>query len=423
MAKLNFHFLLTWLVCAIILLFRYNNNITQSELWAEDGFYLYPEALCYGYKSLYLPLIGYFHTTARLIAYLISLSMPNEVPIGFISSSILFSSFVYSYFSKDTFAHIVENRLYRFAICLLFVSLPAVNDTAFNLISINYPLTIFFSLQLIKNNNQKALSKSFIGCFFISLISLPQIVIFAPSLFYRWWKTENRFYLLFCLLTIVATLINLHLSQKTAMKVSSMQDFNLSHAFTVIYFFFAKIILLVPISPGNIFSYYNVCFFLTVVTFYLIFLIKSEISKSIRNEMLNIFFNLLLPSLILTVLTNLFRSYAFALNSDYSSRHSLIPCFAAILFWSLIITHLKSHLQKPIFYLLVLFLQLNYISYLPFAYSFDGSRWRKYVEEQTTVQESTLKLYPDEWGEIKRDKDNNCGFYRIGGNLNSMERI
>ncbi len=43
MAKLNFHFLLTWLVCAIILLFRYNNNITQSELWAEDGFYLYPE--------------------------------------------------------------------------------------------------------------------------------------------------------------------------------------------------------------------------------------------------------------------------------------------------------------------------------------------------------------------------------------------
>lgn len=79
----NRFLILTSLAVAVLLVLRRPDAFFHAQFWSEDGSVFFTDAYVHGWRSLFLPYAGYFHTLPRLVAFASLLLPLRYIPLAY----------------------------------------------------------------------------------------------------------------------------------------------------------------------------------------------------------------------------------------------------------------------------------------------------------------------------------------------------
>ncbi len=187
----NYFWLIVMFLINFGIMIAFNPKILSSYyLFAEDGEVFINGFLNKGLSSLFITYGGYFNFLSRIFAA-ISVTFArifNSVAVLTMSQkllSMIFSSFVCTYFVSDTFKSIIKSRTKRIAISL--VSLVLISNFAwlfYNGVSIHWWCGILIFLISLNILNGELPSYKILPILLISILSSPSGLIIAFALGY-----------------------------------------------------------------------------------------------------------------------------------------------------------------------------------------------------------------------------------------------
>jgi hypothetical protein len=171
----------TFLSCFLFLFLRASGRFLYAHLWAEDGSLFLPDAITYGWKSIFLPYAGYYHTLPRIIAYITHFFDASTYPlIIVISTSIIFISVIQLLISEN-YSYLVKERYHRFLICLSLCMAPGLHEVLGNLANLHWILFLYISLSTLNDSNTKL--KLSEGLFLlVAIFSTGETIVLIPIL-------------------------------------------------------------------------------------------------------------------------------------------------------------------------------------------------------------------------------------------------
>ena len=191
----NYFWLIVMFLINFGIMIAFNPKILSSYyLFAEDGEVFINGYLNKGLSSLFITYGGYFNFLSRIFAA-ISVTFArifNSVAVLTMSQkllSMIFSSFVCTYFVSDSFKSIIKSRTKRIAISL--VSLVLISNFAwlfYNGVSIHWWCGILIFLISLNILNGELPSYKILPILLISILSSPSGLIIAFALGYYLFK-------------------------------------------------------------------------------------------------------------------------------------------------------------------------------------------------------------------------------------------
>lgn len=121
-----------------------------AHLWAEDGTLFFPDALEFGFGSLFRPYAGYHHFFPRVIV-LLALAFPLRFFASIVSAvAFITMAYVASLFSRTHYRWIQNSDVARFCVCLGVCGAPGLFEVLGNLANIHNVLLVFIGIILLR---------------------------------------------------------------------------------------------------------------------------------------------------------------------------------------------------------------------------------------------------------------------------------
>jgi hypothetical protein len=187
-------FLLATIAVTVILFWRRPDAFYNPQLWAEDGGRLFSYAYFFGLQSLLIPFAGYFHTAARIIAWLGSWLPIAYVPHWYVFTSWLLLIALLGYLCSNRFGYPLHTKL---LLGLALVVAPIDNEVFFNLANWAFLTSLFWVLLAISNEPTTGGEAAFDTTLLLLFgLSTPFVVCLWPLFGLRWLVRRTRHSLL-----------------------------------------------------------------------------------------------------------------------------------------------------------------------------------------------------------------------------------
>jgi len=190
-----------------VLYWRRPDAFNNPQFWAEDGSEFFTDIFRLGARSLVLPMAGYFHIAARLVAWLGSFLPVRYAPhwYEFASWGLLVSIIVYIFSRRFSFGLGV-----KFLLAIALVATTVDNEVFFNLA--NWAtLTSFFWMLLSISREPESKNQALFDVLILALAGLntPFVICFWPLFLLRWLTRQTRHSLVLFLLCLAVTVIQI----------------------------------------------------------------------------------------------------------------------------------------------------------------------------------------------------------------------
>ncbi len=166
------------------------DGITNPQLWAEDGHIFHQDAELFGFSSLFIPRMGYFHTIPRIIALLARMFDPAWTPAIYAFSALAISGLVAACLISP---RMPGGRLGGLALATLLVMVPNYSGEVFltptNIQWVAAPLLAAMLLKSPPATTLSALVEALV-CFLVGTTS-PFSIVLAPFAWVRLWLNRD----------------------------------------------------------------------------------------------------------------------------------------------------------------------------------------------------------------------------------------
>jgi len=406
----KYTFRITLAICLLLLILRSHERFIFPHLWAEDGSLFLSEAIQYGWKSLFLPYAGYYHTLPRVISYLIHFFPVFLFPQIIFSICLLIYAIIISVFVTEDFSSLLKNKIHRFILCLTFCFVPGLHEVLGNLANLHWILFLYLSLLVLKNNKTNL---SLYECFFIllAIFSTGEPVILLPVLFiqlvyfYKFESQVSKRTLLLFIAILFSVILNILQKDKLPSGPSlSIKDLLVGWHYVVQNSLIwqplvgDKYLLKLYREHWHIYYYGGIGISLLLCGLYFYRICKKNISSVIL-------FLLILMICFIPLLTFIVRPYSFTtflnLNIVWKLRYGFILAPWGILFLSLTISQIVKESWKTYFFIIffILTMFLNRYRFLIPAYGkenwFQASKIAEQAIETGCPKKVSIPIYPD----------------------------
>lgn len=185
---------LWWMMCVggvtAVFLWRRPDAFYNPQFWAEDGNIFFTNAYFLGSKSLITPYAGYFHTLARIIAWVGSYLPVRYAPHWYIVAAYCMFIFIIAYLFSARFPF--PNNL-KFLLGLALVVTTADNEVYFNLANWATITSIIWLLLAISNEPVSQRQVIFdIALLLLTGLNSPFSICLWLLFFLRWIKRRTN---------------------------------------------------------------------------------------------------------------------------------------------------------------------------------------------------------------------------------------
>jgi len=168
-----------------ILYWRRPDAFYNPQFWAEDGSRFFTGAFFIGARSLVIPLAGFFHTLARLVAWIGSWIPVRYAPHWYGAASWALLVSMISYIFSARFS--LSNRQ-KLLLGLALVATTADNEVFFNLANWATITSLFWLLLAASNEPQSQRQALFdIAVLILAGLNSPFVICLWPTFLLRWW--------------------------------------------------------------------------------------------------------------------------------------------------------------------------------------------------------------------------------------------
>lgn len=195
--SVKWHTFIFVFIASVFYFIRASDYILRPQLYAEDGIIWLADAYHLGFKSIFMPLNGFFHFPERLLGFIAAHISLYDAPLIFnLAGAGIFVLMAYYFFTPRTklFNTMYEKLFFLAAICLI----ANVNEFFFNFSNSIFLLGIIGVLIMLaipaKNTWVRVLEKS---VFFLSCFTLIFAWLFVPIALVEKYKNKKKvnFYL------------------------------------------------------------------------------------------------------------------------------------------------------------------------------------------------------------------------------------
>lgn len=145
-------FLLAWLLGTALLAWRGAGRLEHPELFAEGGRRFVADALNHGWLSLGFEYAGYYHVVPRLIALLVTATVPiAAVPAATTMISVAIAGAVSAFIARPAYRWLIPSDTVRVIAVLLLCLAPGLREVLGNLPNLHYLLFILLGLLALKD--------------------------------------------------------------------------------------------------------------------------------------------------------------------------------------------------------------------------------------------------------------------------------
>lgn len=182
---------MVFLAACVLFALRRIDVFSNAQFWAEDGRFWFSQAYAYGWKSLLMPMTGYFQTLPRLTMQIASLFPLEYVP--------LFSNIVALFFRGICVAFLFTTRFNfisiseRVFIALYLVIMPGLSEVHCNITNTHWYLALY-GLMIIVAKRPATIQWKMHDFFFLFLsgISGPFVLFLLPCFCVKFLFSENK---------------------------------------------------------------------------------------------------------------------------------------------------------------------------------------------------------------------------------------
>jgi hypothetical protein len=398
---------ITFFVCLIIISVRSYERILIPNLWAEDGSIFLREAIMLGWKSLFLPYAGYYHTIPRILAFLAQLLPAITFPYFiFVSTTLIYIATISLFASSNYYFYIKSNYL-RFLVSIGLCMVPGLHEVLGNLANLHWILFLYLCLTLLKYPFAKfsSLDLFFIFCSISStgecILLFPLIVFQLFYIGYHFKIFPNKLILILAFLLMFISLNIFQSSSRLEPSFLSTKEILKGWLYVINNFYIYQPILgdeNVLVLNNKYIKIYN-----SIGTLLVFFLLFNLINK--RNIQFK-FFTLLICSIaFIPLLTFIVRPNSFGLYVNpllvWKYRYSFALAPWGLLFLATSISTLKSQNLK--YNLMSLFIAFYFLlnQYRFFIPSYGEKSWLDYYQTaQMSIDTGcppnvSIPIYPD----------------------------
>jgi len=142
------------LLLLFIYLIRANNMLAYAQFSHEDGLIFFQDAFQWGFRSIFHPYHGYFHTIQRIIAYVSSLLPMDFAPYIFNFSAFFINFLPVVLIFSDRTDKLFDNYHQKFVFSLIYLLCPANSPVFITLTNIQWYLPIWVLIYLLADKSR-----------------------------------------------------------------------------------------------------------------------------------------------------------------------------------------------------------------------------------------------------------------------------
>lgn len=178
-------FLSIFILCAIVIVLRRPDIITDAVPWAEDGKVWLSQAHNIGISSLFLPQDGYFQTISRIAYYLGGFFGLENAPLVATLSAIALRCSMCAFFMSSRLDFI--SYKVRFALMIYFLLMPNIYEGYVNITNAQWYLSLYAIGVLLAERSESTSWKFHdLTVLLISGLSGPFVIFLMPCLFFKY---------------------------------------------------------------------------------------------------------------------------------------------------------------------------------------------------------------------------------------------
>jgi hypothetical protein len=209
--KLSSSSFLWFFICIVsittILYWRRPDAFYNPQFWAEDGNYFFTNAFFLGVKSFLIPLSGYYHTLARLVAWIGSWMPVRYAPRWYELASWAMLVSIIGYIFSARFP--LRNEL-KYLLGLALVATTVENEVFFNLANWATITSLFWLLLAISKEPQSRIQYFFDSMLLVLAgLNSPFVICLWPIFLLRWRVRRTTFSLYLFIFSLFITLIQI----------------------------------------------------------------------------------------------------------------------------------------------------------------------------------------------------------------------
>lgn len=339
------NFLFTWIIIFFVNYLRASELFEYPSFWAEDGPYFFKDSIELGFKSIYTPIVGHYHTIPRILSYIATFFPIDSIPLFYIVTAGIISSACCAYFVKDGFSWLIKNKWVRFVLAILISLLPGSEEIFFAYCTMNYILFIWITMYLIENYNGSSTQIKRREILFSTVwFSAGQGILFLPLIVFQIYR-KNYVRVVSLITLILSVILNSVATKSLSNNSFNVSSFDLDKVPDLITVFFDNLFmrfLYVPLMNfrnAHFFAVeHEVLFYTLALIFIVIFVYRFLKSNLFDDFDLKIsFILLLLTTQLVFVMIYLVRDYAgqslFKEGIYFVGRYSMQPYFIALLIY------------------------------------------------------------------------------------------
>lgn len=200
---------IVFLTAFAIVVLRRPDAILNPQFWAEDGAVWYANAYNLGvFRSLFIPVAGYFQTISRLVAAFAQIFPFLWAPSIFNVVAIITQVLPVNLMVSSRFSVLMPDIRTRLFFSFLYLALPNSWEIHANLTNAQWHLALLAFMVIIAAPSGRSVWRCFdIGVVLLSGLSGPCSLMLTPIAVYRWWLCRDNWVLVLFLLTGTCALV------------------------------------------------------------------------------------------------------------------------------------------------------------------------------------------------------------------------